>query len=127
MTTWGTHFPLDPDRLSPWLTAYGFTRHLVNDYSGVFGRGPAVVHIARPSHVVAVTETADINDQAGQVHTELSAYASDARRIALLGGLVEQGHAQIFRGSFGGNTPPAVIHAAAVAALILRPRPTVTR
>jgi len=127
MTIWGTQFPLNPDRLSPWLTTCGFTRHLVNDYPGAFGRGPAVVHIARPSHLVAVTETADISDQAGQVHTELSAYSSEARRIALLGGPVEQSHAQIFSGSFGSNTPPVVIHAAAVAALILRPRPTIAR
>ena len=120
-------FPLNPERLGPYLTACGFTRHLINDSPGSIGRGPAIVHLAHPGHTVAVIETTDPNDALGRVHTELAVFPGGARRVALTGGPVERVHAQIFDATFGSNTPPAVIHAAAVAALITRPRQVTDR
>ena len=116
-------FPLDPERLGPYLSACGFTRHLINDYAGAVGRGPAIVHVAHPGHTVAVIELTDANDATGRVYTELMVFPAGARRLVLTGGPVERVHAQIFDVTFGSNTPPAVIHAAAVAALVIRPRP----
>ena len=120
-------FPLNPERLAPYLTACGFTRHLIDDYPGSVGRGPAIVHLAHPGHTVAVTELTDPNDTTGRVYTELAVFPAEARRLALTGGPVERAHAQVFDVTFGSNTPPAVIHAAAVAALIIRPRPAMGR
>ena len=120
-------FPLDPERLGPYLTACGFTRHLILDYPGTVGRGPAIVHLAHPGHTVAVVELTDPNDATGRVFTELAVFPAGARRIALVGGPVERVHAQVFDVTFGSNTPPAVIHAAALAALTVRPRPAATR
>jgi len=116
-------FPLNPDRLGPWLSVCGFTRHLIRYYAGSFGRRPAIVHLAHPGHTVAVTELTDPNDPTGRVYTELAVFPAGARRIALCGGPVERVHAQVFDATFGSNTPPAVIHAAALAALTVRPRP----
>ena len=127
MSTLPALFPLNPDRLSPWLTACGFTRHLLNDYAGSFGRRPAIVYLAHPGHTVAVTEFTEPNDPTGRVYTELSVFPAGARRIALTGGPVERVHAQVFDVTFGSNTPPAVIHAAAVAALTVRPAPARAR
>ena len=115
-------FPLNPERLGPYLTACGFTRHLINDYPGSVGRGPAIVHLAHPSHTVAVIELTDPNDTTRRVYTELAVFPAGAQRLVLTGGPVERVHAQVFDVTFGSNTPPAVIHAAAVAALIIRPR-----
>jgi hypothetical protein len=117
-------FPLNPERLGRYLTACGFTRHLINDYPGSIGRGPAIIHLAQPSHTVAVIELTDPNDTTGRVYTELAVFPTGARRLALSGGPVERVHAQVFDVTFGSNTPPAVIHAAAVAALTIRLRPT---
>src|SRR4051812_35536007 len=116
MTTVPAQFPLDPGRLGPLLASCGFTRHLLNDYPGSFGRRPAIVHLAHPGHTVAVTEQTDPNDPTGRVYTELAVFPAGARRIALSGGPVERVHAQLFDVTFGSNTPRAVIHAAAVAA-----------
>ncbi|WP_194925819.1 hypothetical protein [Catenulispora pinisilvae] len=116
-------FPLDPERLGPCLTACGFTRHLIDDYPGSVGRGPAIVHLAQPGHTVAVIESTDPNDATGRVYTELVVFPAGARRLVLAGGPVERVHAQVFDVTFGSNTPPAVIHAAAVAALTVRPAP----
>lgn len=120
-------FPLNPERLGRSLSACGFTRHLINDYPGAVGRGPAIVHLAHPGHTVAVIELTDPNDATGRVFTELAVFPAGARRIALVGGPVERVHAQVFDVTFGSNTPPAVIHAAALAALTVRPRPAATR
>ena len=122
MPTKPARFPLNPDRLSPLLTACGFIRHVLTEYAGSFGRRPAIVHIAHPGHIVAVTEQLDPNDPTGRVYTELTVFPAGARRIALSGGPVERVHAQVFDVTFGSNTPPAVIHAAAVAALTVRLR-----
>lgn len=119
--------PLNLDRLGPRLTACGFTLHQLNDYRGSFGTRPAIVHLAHPGHTVAVTEQADPNDPTGRVYTELAVFPAGARRIALCGGPVERVHAQVFDVTFGSNTPPAVIHAAAVAALTARPIAARTR
>lgn len=119
------YFPLNPDRLGPELSACGFTRHLIGDYVGAFGVRPAIVHLAHPRHTVAVTEQADPNDPTGRVYTELIVFRPEVRHVALCGGPVERVHAQVFDVTFGSATPPAVIHAAAVAALTIRPRPAV--
>lgn len=127
MTPLPAYFPLDTERLGPRLTACGFTRHLINDYPGTVGRGPAIVHLAHPAHTVAVVEFTDPNDATGRVFTELAVFPAGARRIALCGGPVERVHAQVFDVTFGSNTPPALIHAAAVAALTVRPVPARSR
>ncbi|MEY9889241.1 hypothetical protein ABIA31_002889 [Catenulispora sp. MAP5-51] len=121
MATNSPAFPLNPARLGPYLAACGFTRHLIGDYPGSIGRGPAIVHVAYPGHTVAVVELTDPNDATGRVFTELAVFPAGARRIALSGGPVERVHAQVFDVTFSSNTPPAVIHAAAVAALTIRP------
>ena len=116
-------FPLSPARLGPYLSARGFTCHLIGDYPGSVGRGPAIVHLAHAGHTVAVVELTDPNDATGRVYTELTVFPGGARRLALCGGPVERVHAQVFDVTFGSNTPAAVIHAAAVAALTIHPRP----
>lgn len=127
MTSLPHYFPLNPDRLGPLLAACGFSCHQLDDYLGAFGRGPAIVHVAHPGHTVAITETTDLNDPVGRVYTELAVYPGGARRIAVTGGPVQRVHAQIFDVAFGPNTPAAVIYAAAVTALIVRPTDTRTR
>ena len=117
-------FPLDPERLGPYLITCGFTRHLIADYPGSVERGPAIVHLAHLGHTaVAVTEITDPNDATGRIYTELAVFPAGARYLALTGGPVERVHAQVFDVTFGSNTPPAVIHAAAVAALTVGLRP----
>ncbi|MEY9859782.1 hypothetical protein ABH935_005415 [Catenulispora sp. GAS73] len=120
-------FPLNPDRLGRRLAACGFTPHLVNDYPGSIGRGPAIVHVANPGHTVVVVELTDPDDATGRVYTELAVFPAGARRLALTGGPVERVHARVFDVTFGSNTPAAVIHAAAVAALTVNLRPAVAR
>jgi hypothetical protein len=114
-------FPLNLERLGPYLSACGFTCQLIDDYPGAVGRGPAIVHLAHPGHTVAVTEFTDPNDTVARVYTELAVFSAGARTNVLTGGPVERVHAQVFDVTFGSNTPPAVIHAAAVAALTVRP------
>ncbi len=116
-------FPLNPSQLGPWLAACGFTLHQVADFPGSFGIRPAIVHLAHPGHVVAVTEQADPNDPTGRVYTELAVFPAGSRHNALTGGPVERVHAQVFDVTFGSNTPPTVITAAAVAALTVCPAP----
>jgi hypothetical protein len=94
---------------------------------GSVGRGPAIVHLAHPGHTVAVIELTDPNDTVARVYTELAVFPAEARRLVLTSGPVERVHAQVFDVTFGSNTPPAVIHAAAVAALTIRSRPTTGR
>jgi hypothetical protein len=115
--------PLNPHRFGALLTACGFTRHLIPDYPGGFG-GPAIVHLARPGHTVALTEYTDPGDRVPRVFTELAVYPADAPNgIALSGGPVSRLHAMAFEATFGPNVPPVVIQAAAVAALTARPVP----
>jgi hypothetical protein len=127
MTTLPHYSPLNPDRLGPWLAACGFSCHQLDDYLGAFGRCPAIVHVAHPGHTVAITEQTDPNDPTGRVYTELTVYPAGARRIAVSGGPVQRIHAQLFDVAFAPNTPPPVIYAAAVAALIARPNVARTR
>jgi hypothetical protein len=127
MTSHPHCFLLDLDRLGRPLTACGFTTHQLNDYRGSFGSGPALVHLAQPRHTVAVIEQTDPNDPDSRIYTELAVFPAGARRIALCGGPVERVHAQLFDVTFGSNTPPSVIHAAAVAALTARPIAARTR
>lgn len=116
-------FPLlDPQRLSPLLSAAGFTTRVLPGSHEFGAEPPRLLHhlLTDSGHVVAVLEWVEGHRRPAALVTELAVYPDAADLPIAERGPISRIHARVFAAAFAASVPVPVICAAAIAATTIR-------
>lgn len=115
----GPDFPeLNPHRLTPLLSAAGFTTRELSGSREFGAEPPRVMHhaITEAGHLVAVLEWVEDHRRPAALLTELAVYPQAADLPVAERGPISRIHARAFAATFTAAVPAPVICAAAIAA-----------